>query len=429
MQRFEEEKPQVTLDDVRQLLRRSAFRSLVGTRIFGQIGDGMLQASLAGFILFAPEQQENTTAIAVAFALLLLPYSFFGPFIGILIDRWPRARILVVASLLRGASVIWVSSVFQSSAVWLGLTVLVTLGFGRFILATLSASLPHVVSGRELVTANAFAPTAGTMASAIGGMIGIGLQQVLSWEHDVLFTMFFAASCQVLAALTASRIPRDSLGPESVNRELGQQIKKIARELVSGYTHLRSRISALRYLLAVVVHRMAFGIATVQAIILIRQSLSTALADFTFVVGGAAVGAFIAAVITPAMVGKFSIRLWPTYVLSTSSIAAGLMLLGTITQVGSILSIILLIAGAFFLGFAGQTIKVCSDSVVQAEVSDTHRGRVFAIYDMAVNVGLVIGIVVSAFGIADDGRSVWPVIAIAALLAIAPLLLRLPPRK
>jgi len=429
MQRFEEEKPQVTLQDVRQLLRRSAFRSLVGTRILGQIGDGMLQASLAGFILFAPEQQENTTAIAVAFAILLLPYSVFGPFIGVLIDRWPRARILVVASVLRGASVIWVSSVFQSSAIWLGLTVLVTLGFGRFILATLSASLPHVVTGRELVTANAFAPTAGTMASAIGGMIGIGLQQVLSWEHDVLFTMFFAASCQVLAALTAARLERNSLGPEHVNRDLGKQIKKIAGELFQGYVHLKSRISALRYLLAVVVHRMAFGLATVQAIILIRQSLSTALAEFTFVVGGAAVGAFFAAVSAPAMVGKLSIRLWPTYVLSVSSIAAALALLGTITQVGSLTSIILLIVSAFFLGFAGQTIKVCSDSVIQAEVSDTHRGRVFAIYDMAVNVGLVIGIVASAFGISDDGRSLWPVIAIAGLLATAPLLLRIPPRQ
>ena len=428
MQRFEEERPQVTMQDVRQLLRRSAFRSLVGTRIFGQIGDGMLQASLAGFILFAPEQQENTTAIAVAFAILLLPYSFFGPFIGVLIDRWPRARILVVASLLRSASVIWVSSVFQSSALWLGLTVLVTLGFGRFILATLSASLPHVVTGRELVTANAFAPTAGTMASAIGGMIGIGLQQVLSWEHDVLFTMFFAASCQILAALTASRLERNSLGPEHVNRQLGKQVKKIANELLQGYVHLKDQVSALRYLLAVVVHRMSFGLATVQAIILIRQSLSTALADFTFVVGGAAIGAFLAAISTPAMVGKLSIRLWPTYVLSLSSIAAGLTLLGTITQVGSITSIVLLIASAFILGFAGQTIKVCSDSVIQAEIGDAHRGRVFAIYDMAVNVGLVIGIVGSAFGIADDGRSLWPVVAIAALLATAPLLLRLPPR-
>lgn len=429
MQRFEEAKPQVTLRDVRALLRRSAFRSLVGTRIFGQVGDGMLQASLAGFILFAPEQQENTTAIAIAFAILLLPYSFFGPFIGVLIDRWPRARILVIASLMRGASVIWVSSVFQSSAVWLGLTVLVTLGFGRFILATLSASLPHVVTGKELVTANAFAPTAGTMASAVGGMIGIGLQQVLSWEHDVLFTMFFAATCQVLAAITASRLEKNSLGPEHLNRDIGKQVRKIANELVQGYVHLKEQLSALRYLLAVVFHRMAFGLATVQAIILIRQSLSTALADFTFVVGGAAVGAFIAAVITPSMVGKLSIRLWPTYVLSISSIATALTLLGTLTQIGSATSIILLIASAFFLGFAGQTIKVCSDSVIQAEISDTHRGRVFAIYDMAVNVGLVIGIVASALGISENGQSLWPVLAIAILLATAPLLLRIPPRK
>ena len=62
---------------------------------------------------------------------------------------------------------------------WLGLSVLIVLGIGRFVLAGLSASLPHVVAGRDLVTANALTPTSGTIMAAVGGLAGVALRSAL----------------------------------------------------------------------------------------------------------------------------------------------------------------------------------------------------------------------------------------------------------
>ena len=56
----------------------------------------------------------------------------------------------------------------------LGVCVLVVLGIGRFVLAGLSASLPHVVAGRDLVTANALTPTSGTIMAALGALVRRG---------------------------------------------------------------------------------------------------------------------------------------------------------------------------------------------------------------------------------------------------------------
>ena len=48
--------------------------------------------SLAGAVLFDPEHQARAADIAAGFAVLLLPYSFVGPFAGVLLDRWWRQR-------------------------------------------------------------------------------------------------------------------------------------------------------------------------------------------------------------------------------------------------------------------------------------------------------------------------------------------------
>ena len=52
----------------------------------------------------------------------------------------------------------------------LAVSVLLVLGVARFVLAGVAASLPHVVDGPLLVTANALTPTAGTIAAAVGGL-------------------------------------------------------------------------------------------------------------------------------------------------------------------------------------------------------------------------------------------------------------------
>ena len=49
------------------------------------------------------------------------------------------------------------------------------------------------------------------------------------------------------------------------------------------------------------------------------------------------------------------------------------------------------------IGFAGQVAKVCGDTLVQEWIDEGNRGRVFALYDVAVNVALVSGVVFVAW--------------------------------
>ena len=122
-----------------------------------QISDGLFQAGLAGSILFNPNQKSSPVEIAMGFAVLLLPYSVLGPYVGVLLDRWDRRASLSVANLARAVLVLPAAALLWSGSQGLGFAffALLVIAVNRFFLAGLSAALPRVVDDEKLVPANA----------------------------------------------------------------------------------------------------------------------------------------------------------------------------------------------------------------------------------------------------------------------------------
>jgi len=76
-----------------------------------------------------------------------------------------------------------------------------------------------------------------------------------------------------------------------------------------------------------------------------------------------------------------------------------------------------LLGAAISLGFANQAAKVASDTLIQREIDDDYLGRVFSLFDVAVNVALVTGIVAVAFTSPESGIAPWAVIGVTVLIA------------
>jgi MFS family permease len=131
---------------------------------------------------------------------------------------------------------------------------------------------------------------------------------------------------------------------------------------------------------------------------------------------------------TPVMVGRIGTRPWTAVALIVGALGGSSALALVITAPQETWAMWALIISAAFLGWTGQSVKVCADAIVQESIDDDHRGRVFALYDMAVNVGLVSGIITAATFLAPDGRSVWALGFVVIVLSSATLLLRTPPR-
>lgn len=409
----------MTTGNLRAVVGVRDFRRLFSTRVLGQFADGLLQAALATFVLFSPERQPTAASVAAAFAILFLPYSLVGPFAGVFLDRWSRRQVLVYANLLRALIVIVVAVLVaqRHDGVSLAVTVLVVLGVGRFVLAGLSASLPHVVAGPLLVTANALTPTAGTIMAAVGGLVGVVIRWAVGGGDTGSVVVLLSAVLTFTAAgAMAATMARNRLGPDADT--IPDTVSGVLHGLVDGVRQLAHRPLAGRAVLVVVMHRIAFGGLTVIGLLFIRNTLNpaadpdAALAQFAYVTAAAAAGALVGAIITPSRARRWGYVTWTVVAIGQSAIivTAGVFAGAALT------SIVPLLVAALSLGFAGQSAKVCSDTLVQREVDDDHLGRVFALFDVAVNCALVLGITLVAFTAPASGVAPVAFAAIGVLL-------------
>ncbi len=164
-----------------QLLRDRKLFRLLRIRWSGQITDGIFQSARASFILFSPERQASAVNAAVAFAVVLLPYSVVGPFVGTLLDRFSRQRAIFFANLTRSLTLVVIALLIFNGRTGLEITVFVLIAFGvnRLILAGLSAGIPLMTTPKELISANALAVTGGSVWVVLGGGIGLGIRQLI----------------------------------------------------------------------------------------------------------------------------------------------------------------------------------------------------------------------------------------------------------
>jgi MFS family permease len=404
-------------------LARPGFRRLLATRLAGQFGDGVFQASLAGTVLFNPERQAHAADVAAGFAVLLLPYSLVGPFAGVLIDRWWRQRVLVVANVVRGVGVLAVAAEIGGGlgGVAFYASALVIVSISRFVLSALSAALPRLIAGPELVTANAVSATAGTIATALGGGSAIAVRALIG-SSDGQYALIAAVGLipYLLAAHAARGFDRRALGPSEEERRGRETPAQVMRGLVAGARAVRATPPVARALLTIGGHRLCYGIWTVCTLLLYRNFFPadgffrSGLTGLGQVVAMVAVGGAAAALVTPAAFRRFGATPW----------IGGMLMASAVVEVVFVLPYRkpLAVLSALLLGFASQCVKITVDTLIQRDIEDRFRGRVFALYDMLFNLALVAAATITAVALPPDGHS--PVSAVAvgvgwALLAVA----------
>lgn len=411
------------LADVAAVVRGGGFRRLLSVRATGQLADGVFQTALVSYALFSPERQADPRAIATAFAVLLLPYCLLGPFAGVLIDRWRRRQILLAANLLRAALVVFIAFIALSPAPeYVLLTVgVVAISVNRLVLSALGASIPRVVTIDRIVTANAIAPTVGTLATVAGAGVGYAIRQAAGGAGDSsdAIVMASAAGFYLAAALLALRLSPNSLGPDVHDAidDTWQAIRGVAHGLVLGLRELRATPPATDAFIITTAQRFGFGVATVTAVLLMRNTFNdtgdpdAGLAGLATAVTVTGVGILIGAVATPLGVRLLGERNW---VVAALSIAAA-----TQCVIAASVGEVPLLVCAGLIGFTAQCIKVVVDSVLQRSLPDSYRGRTFALYDVVFNTAFVGAAVIAAFVMPDSGLAPGFMIATAAVYAAA----------
>jgi MFS family permease len=411
-----------------ELLRHPRLSRLLGVRWSGQATDGLFQSALASFVLFSPERQADALSAAVAFAVVLLPYSLVGPFVGTILDRVSRQRALLFSNLARAANLLVVSALVFAGQTGVVLTVFVLIAFGinRLILAGLSAGLPLVIETKSLISANALAVTGGSVLVVLGGGLGVAIRNLFDGlavaDHADAIMVLFAAGGYLSAALLTLRVGKKEIGP--LPHEVKEaSFKEGINEMREGFAFLRTHSDAIRGIIATAVQRGGITALTLTALLLERNTFNSpsnpeaGLKGFGIVLTIAGVGITLGALTAPYGVRRFGRHRWIKWSLLVG--AGGPMFL-VISQT----EIALALTG-FFVALCGQNVKVTNDALVQSKIDDYYRGRVFAVYDVLVNGAIVSGGLIAALMLPTSGVTPWvPALVSASYLLVALRLLR-----
>ena len=414
-----------------QLVRDRKLFRLLRVRWSGQFTDGLFQSALASFLLFSPERQASATSAAVAFAVVLLPYSVIGPFVGTLLDRFSRQRAILFSNLTRSATLLVIAFLIFNDYTGTVITAFVLIAFGvnRLILAGLSAGIPLMTTPLNLISANALAVTGGSVWVVLGGGLGLGLRKIFdrfaSADHSDAFLIVAASFGYLIAALLTSLLAKAEIGPrphEIVKGSITQGFK----EMREGFAFLKNHGDAARGIVAVAIHRGGLTALTLTALLLERNTFndpadsSAGLAGLSFTLSIAAVGFVIGALIAPRGVTKIGRHRWMRLSITAASVSALLLVIDR--------NPVLLAATAFFTALCGQSLKVTNDALVQSKIDDYFRGRVFAVYDVVVNGAIVLSSLFAALILPLSGDS-WllPLVVSLAWAVAAIVLLR--PKK
>jgi len=406
------------ISDLRALWPLTGFRRLFAVRLVSQASDGMFQIGLATLFFFSPENASTATGVAAAFAVLLLPFTIVGPWAGVLLDRWRRRQVLLYGNLVRVALTLVIAVIMLTSGVGPAVYVLAlaALSVNRFLLAALSASLPKVVDGPLLLTANSLTPTLGAAAAGVGGALGfvLGLLLPTGRVRDAI-SLLVAAAVMACASALATRLGPDQLGPDE--RTAGTDVRRalgdLAHGLVAGARYLVARRTPAYALGIMALHRFCYGAVFIASILISRNLLSdpadvaAGLATFGTVLAASAAGFALAVVLTPVLSPRVGPHVWIVLCLLLA-VVSQLLLAFTVTLPA------VLGAGAA-LGLAAQGAKIAVDTIVQHDTADAYRGRAFSLYDVLYNAAFVGAAALAAVALPDTG---WSPALFAGLAAV-----------
>jgi MFS family permease len=358
--------------------------------------DAALTVSLAGTI-FAIPTDEARSQVAQFLLLTMAPFALLAPFIGPLLDRFRNGRRWAIGTTLAlRAFLCWVlaDAVARDSA-WLFPAALGCLVAAKAYGVTRASAVPRVLpAGFSLVNANSRNALAGVAGMAVGGGLAGALARVgPEWSLRLAFVIYVVGT--VLAIRLPARVD-SSLGEHDIEDTIPLQVPGPDAPRRGLVGRLRTRVAALptavlAALCSAVGARLLTGFLTLFMAFLMREHPLPALSGtvvLAFVVGAAGTGNALGTLVGNALRSRR-----PEVIIAVALIGDVAMALAT----ALFYSVWTLVALGLVAGLAAQLIKLSTDAVVQRDIEESVRTRMFAWLETVLQMAWVVG---GAIGIA-----------------------------
>jgi Major Facilitator Superfamily len=395
------------------LFSNGNFATLMGAVFLAVLGDGIVQGALAKTIAFGGkagfslDQARSPRHILALVLLTYLPYMVVSPFMGVVIDRFDRRRLLFLANGVRAAVIVLVGVAATSlpDPVLIGALVL-TLASTRLVLAIKSAAMPSVLSGRNLMQGNSISQA----GQAVFQLVGAGIALVGTKVASAGVVIVLGAVVYGVGAAFAARTAGLSEGGR-VSRFL-EEARRILHDVGEGVRQIRRRPAASLGVTSFLTLRTLVSFGSLVFALQAREILGGSSGNSAVIVAGlaAAAGAALGFVVAQGLKD----RVPPARLIVAAMLVAGagFVALGGVRSMLGLSVVAFVAALAYFLG------KISADTIMQQSLPDQYRGRGFSFFDVAYNLAWIVPALV-LFALWGSGRARLLMVGAGTLFLLA----------
>lgn len=368
------------------LIRRNPhFRRLWLGNVISLLGDWFNTIALYSLII---ELSASEMALGAVLIAKMLPWAIVSPLAGVLVDRFDRRRLMMVANVLRAIVVLGLVVVNEPDEVYL-VYVLTTLQvvIGAVFQPAQTASIPNVAKPEELLTANALMAATWSVMLSVGAVAGgfvtewVGIQAVF-----VLDSLTYVVSTWFIYRTVI---------PQTTEAPMGSLWATAWGEVVAGVRYLRHHPPIQRITFAKATWATAGGGLVYMLVLLGDELALEALAvgiGVMFMARG--IGTGIGPILARA-VFRNPVR-WPSvlgWCIVFSGVCYGLV---SVAPWATAAALPLLI-GLVVLAHASSGANwVLSTVMLQQRTEDRYRGRIFALEWLFVMLADSVAILVAS---------------------------------
>lgn len=394
-------------------LRRPGLTRLGVAGLLSETGDWMLMIALPVYVLQLTGSAFTTAAV---FVLELVPAVLAAPFVGVLVDRVERWRLMGVVAAVQAVLLLPLLWVDSPDRLWL--VVLVVIGqslLGSIIEPTRNSVAADIAPPGELLAVNTALGLLAGLARLVGGPLGGLLLGLWGIQGVVLVDAVSFALAAVLFGLGRRGLP-DRVVPPAGTRP------RVREEWLAGLT-IVARHPALRRIVAV---SLAMGVAQggflVLFVLFVLRDLDGGEATVGLLRGVQAIGALAGGLV----LGWLASRLEPTRLLPASLLAFGLLSAAVWNAPLLTTALPLFVALFVLVGAPGIASLTSMLTLLQQHAPPEARGRVLSVVP-AVYAGAQAGGMLLA-GVFATGVALTVALQVqaACYLLAAVLALRIP---
>lgn len=369
-------------------------------------------------IWYLTEKTGSAMVLSMATLVGFLPQAIGGPVIGVLVDRWSRKKVMIMADLTvaLAAASLAVIAYYTELPVWVIMIILFIRSIGTAFHSTaLNAVTPLIVPEEQLAKCAGYSQSVQSASYIVSPAAAALLYS--TWDLNAVIAL------DVLGALIACTMVAIVAIPKAESKGSEAAQTGFAEEMKAGYDALKH-------------HKGLVALLWIGGLFIFAFMPINALFPLMTMgyFGGTMKEASAAEIVFAAgmLAGGLLLGKWGGFKKRTLTLVASLLVMGA-----ALLASGLLPAGAFvaflaccaFMGFSGPFYNGIQVALFQEKIDPEYLGRVFGLYGSVMALAMPLGLVISGIFADQIGVNRWFLLSGALIIGIAGFCLWLPALK